>query len=60
LILVSENAEGDARAIAKRLEADVPKAKRAEIAGAGHMMNIEQPARFNATVLDFLARLKGR
>jgi pimeloyl-ACP methyl ester carboxylesterase len=44
----------------RRLEADVPKNERAEIAGAGHMMNIEQPKRFNAAVLDFLARLKGR
>jgi pimeloyl-ACP methyl ester carboxylesterase len=60
LVLVSEKAEGDARAIAERLVADVPDRERAEIAGAGHMMNIEQPERFNATVLDFLARLKGR
>lgn len=58
LVLVSEHAGEDARAIAARLVSEVPRNERAEIGGAGHMMNIEQPRRFNETVLDFLRRLE--
>ena len=39
-----------ARGIAKR----IPGAKLVEIPGAGHIVNLEQPERFNRAVLDFL------
>lgn len=41
-----------ARAMAQR----IPGAELVEIQGAGHLSNIEQPARFNEAVLGFLAR----
>jgi 3-oxoadipate enol-lactonase len=42
----------EAEILAKR----IPRAELARIAGAGHMVNMERPAEFNAAVLAFLAR----
>src|SRR6185503_8923023 len=41
-----------ARAMAQR----IPGAKRVEIAGCGHLSNLEQPERFNRIVRNFLLR----
>ncbi len=45
--------------IAARLCRDIPGARRHEMAGAGHLLTLEQPASFNDHVLSFLARLDG-
>jgi 3-oxoadipate enol-lactonase len=41
-------------ALMQAMQAEVPGARFAEIQGAGHLANVEQPERFNATLLDFL------
>jgi 3-oxoadipate enol-lactonase len=41
-------------AVAREMAAQIPGAKLTVIEGAGHLSNIEQPARFNAAVLNFL------
>jgi pimeloyl-ACP methyl ester carboxylesterase len=35
----------------------LPKAESARIAGAGHVVNLEEPEAFDAAVLDYLGRL---
>jgi 3-oxoadipate enol-lactonase len=40
----------------RAMQAEVPNARFAEIEGAGHLANVEQPERFNAALLDFLGR----
>jgi pimeloyl-ACP methyl ester carboxylesterase len=42
------------REIAAVLQRAIPGAGRAEFPGAGHLLNLEQPGRFNACLLDFL------
>ena len=42
----------EARLMAER----IPQARLVLIDGAGHLANLEQPAAFNAALLDFLAR----
>ena len=44
--------------IADLLEQAVPNSKKVEIAGAGHIMNMEKPDEFNTAVLGFLRGLK--
>ena len=41
--------------MAKSIADAIPGARLAIIPAAGHLSNIEQPAAFNAAVLDFLA-----
>jgi 3-oxoadipate enol-lactonase len=41
-------------AIAERLATGIPGARRVVFEGAAHMLNMEQPERFNRTVLEFL------
>jgi pimeloyl-ACP methyl ester carboxylesterase len=38
----------------RAMQTEVPGARFAEIRGAGHLANVEQPERFNAALLDFL------
>ena len=45
----------DFHAIAGLIERDVPGARRVVLAGAGHMVNMEAPDRFNQLVIEFLA-----
>ncbi len=54
LLLSSEHASADARNIAARLASDVTNITAVTIHDSGHMMNLEQPERFNTAVLDFL------
>lgn len=42
--------------IVQTLEKGIPGAKKAIIAGAGHVVNMEKPEEFNKAVLDFLER----
>ncbi|HVN69205.1 MAG TPA: alpha/beta fold hydrolase [Candidatus Binatia bacterium] len=54
LVVVGERDLPDFLAIADALAAGIPHAKKAVIAGAGHMSNMERPAEFNALLLEFL------
>jgi pimeloyl-ACP methyl ester carboxylesterase len=55
LVVVGEKDEPYLRA-AEVLAARLPKAESARIAGAGHVVNLEDPAAFDAAVLGFLSR----
>ena len=55
LAIVGERDLPDFHAIASLIQRDVPGARRVVLAGAGHMVNMEAPERFNALVLAFLA-----
>jgi non-heme chloroperoxidase len=43
------------REIASLLHREIPGARRQEYPDAGHLLNLEQPARFNEDLLSFLA-----
>ena len=56
LVLVGDEDVDDMQALADRFTTEIPGARRATIAGAAHVPNLEQPARvFDALVLGFLA-----
>jgi pimeloyl-ACP methyl ester carboxylesterase len=44
------------RQIARIIASEVPRGRLVDIAGAGHAVNLEQPARFNTRVTDFIRR----
>jgi pimeloyl-ACP methyl ester carboxylesterase len=44
------------REIASVIASAVPRGRLVEIAGAGHVVNLEQPAEFNTRVIDFILR----
>jgi pimeloyl-ACP methyl ester carboxylesterase len=56
LVVVGEHDEPYRRA-AEVLAAKLPRAESVVIAGAGHIVNLEEPEAFDAAVLHFLARL---
>ncbi|HEU4741050.1 MAG TPA: alpha/beta fold hydrolase [Meiothermus sp.] len=56
LVVVGERDLADFQAIADILAGRLPKVRRVVIAGAGHMVNLEAPDRFNREVLEFLSR----
>jgi pimeloyl-ACP methyl ester carboxylesterase len=55
LVMVGELDLPDFRAIAQRLADGIPHAQSLVLSEVGHMANMEDPDRFNAVVLDFLA-----
>ena len=55
LVIVGERDLPDFQAIADLVHQRVPHATKAVIPGVGHMSNMEDPARFNERVLEFLA-----
>lgn len=55
LVAVGELDTQDAREMASTLEAGIPDAWKVMIPGAGRMMNIDDPKRFNEIVMAFLA-----
>jgi pimeloyl-ACP methyl ester carboxylesterase len=55
LVVVGERDLPDFHTIANTLAREIPGARKVEIAGVGHMSNMEDPQEFNRTVLDFLA-----
>jgi pimeloyl-ACP methyl ester carboxylesterase len=59
LVVVGEHDEPYQRA-AEVLASRLPKAESARIAGAGHVVNLDEPAAFDAAVLGYLARLSLR
>ena len=60
LVIVGDLDQPHVVATADRLAAAVAGARRAVIAGAAHLPNMERPAEFNRLVLDFLARAPER
>lgn len=54
LILVGDHDVSDIQAVADRLAAAVPGAKKVVIRDAGHHLNMENPEAFNRAVLEFL------
>jgi 3-oxoadipate enol-lactonase len=58
LVLVGEADVTDMHEIADRIVAEVPDARRASIASAAHVANLERPAEFDELVLGFLEGLR--
>jgi 3-oxoadipate enol-lactonase len=56
LVITSDEDRLYPPALAREMARRIPAAELIEIKGAGHLSNIEQPARFNDAVLGFLAR----
>ena len=56
LVLYGENESASVKHHARVLEARLERSERVEVAGAGHMPNMEHPALFNETVLTWLDR----
>jgi 3-oxoadipate enol-lactonase len=54
LVIVGENDKADFRAIAQHLAEEIPDADLAVVAGAGHLVGVEQPDELNALLLEFL------
>jgi 3-oxoadipate enol-lactonase len=54
LVVTGEHDKTDFQAIADRLAATLPDARRAVVANAGHLPSLEQPAAFDEIVLPFL------
>jgi pimeloyl-ACP methyl ester carboxylesterase len=55
LVIVGENDKPDFGAIAKHLAEEIPDADLAVVAGAGHLVGLDQPEELNALLLEFLA-----
>jgi 3-oxoadipate enol-lactonase len=55
LVIVGENDKGDFLAIAEHLAEEIPDADLAVVAGAGHLVGLDQPEELNALLLEFLA-----
>ena len=56
LVLVGDLNMSDILAISDELSRKIPTAKKTVIPGAAHMLNLEQPTRFNQEVRQFLLR----
>jgi 3-oxoadipate enol-lactonase len=56
LVLVGDRDLPDFQRMAERLERDIPGARRATVAGAGHMANMESPETVNKSLAEFLNR----
>lgn len=59
LVMVGDHDQPSMVESAALLARRIPRAEHAVLAGAGHLANLEQPAAFGRTVLDFLARHAG-
>lgn len=60
LALVGDLDESGPQAACRRLAAEVPGARLETFEGAAHMLNLEQPDRFNQVVLEFLEEVERR
>ena len=58
LIIVGELDVPGLLALADTMERRIPNARKVVLPGVGHMSNMEAPARFNETVLDFLSSIQ--
>jgi pimeloyl-ACP methyl ester carboxylesterase len=55
LVVVGEDDKGDFGAIAQHLAEEIPDADLAIVAGAGHLVGLDQPEELNALLLEFLS-----
>jgi len=60
LVVTSDGDRLYSAALAEAMTRRIPGARLALIRGAGHLSNLEQPAAFNAAVLDFLLQHRAR
>lgn len=60
LLVFGEEDKLTTPATGKRMHAAIPGSRYVEIAGAGHLVNIEEPAAFDAAVMPFLLEHAGR
>jgi 3-oxoadipate enol-lactonase len=54
LVVVGDDDKPDFKAIAKHLAEEIPDSELAVVAGAGHLVGLDQPEELNALLLDFL------
>lgn len=54
LVVVGDDDKPDFKAIAKHLAEQIPNAELAVVAGAGHVVGLDQPEELNALLLEFL------
>jgi pimeloyl-ACP methyl ester carboxylesterase len=54
LVVIGEDDKADFRAIAQHLAEEIPDADLAVVAGAGHLVGLDQPEELNALLLEFL------
>jgi pimeloyl-ACP methyl ester carboxylesterase len=54
LVIVGDDDKSDFRAIAQHLAEEIPDADLAVVAGAGHLVGLDQPEELNALLLEFL------
>jgi pimeloyl-ACP methyl ester carboxylesterase len=54
LVIVGEDDKADFGAIAQHLAEEIPDADLAVVAGAGHLVGLDQPEELNALLLEFL------
>jgi 3-oxoadipate enol-lactonase len=54
LVVVGERDKADFRAIAQHIAEEIPSADLAVVAGAGHLVGIDQPEELSALLLEFL------
>ena len=59
LVIVGDADQPDILAGADVLAREIPGARKAVVANAAHMVNMERPAEFNRLVLEFLAEVEG-
>lgn len=59
LLVIPEHDVPDVIEIVSLLDERIPDSKRVDIEGAGHMVNMEQPAKLDAAILEFLSDLDG-
>lgn len=57
LVVLGELDLADFHGVADHLGRSLPRARRVDLAGAGHLSNLEAPGRFNAALLDFLRQI---
>jgi 3-oxoadipate enol-lactonase len=60
LVVVGEHDVADVHAIAERLAAELPDARRVVVAGAAHLPSMERPGEFTELLLGFLAEAAAR
>lgn len=60
LVIVGGRDSSDNQAIASTLESGIPGAEKVVASGAAHMVNVEEPEKFNRLVLRFLERCEAK
>jgi pimeloyl-ACP methyl ester carboxylesterase len=58
LLIVGDRDVPDIQKIVRKMEQEIPGARKVAIRGAGHMVNMEKPDEFNYATLSFLRELK--